>query len=183
MYVEEREQATVLLKPLRVEILQRLAEPRSCPELAASLGPSTQKIYYHVKALEAAGLIERVSERRVRGIVEGIYQAKARSYWLSAALVGRIGGPRSARDELSLGYLLTLAEELQADVARLAEETGEVPSLGLSATIDLEPGQRAEFLRELRASFEQLLTRYGGAGNGAEPFRIALACYPSQGEN
>jgi hypothetical protein len=34
-----------------------------------------------VKKLEAAGLVERVRERQVRGIVEGIYRARARSYW------------------------------------------------------------------------------------------------------
>ena len=30
----------------------------------------------------AAGLVERVAERRVRAIAEGVYQAAARSYWL-----------------------------------------------------------------------------------------------------
>ena len=66
-YIEEVEQALVLLKPQRLEILKRLAEPRTCPELAVIFDDSPQKIYYHVKALEAAGFVDKIAERRVRG--------------------------------------------------------------------------------------------------------------------
>jgi DNA-binding transcriptional ArsR family regulator len=152
------------------------AEPRSCTELGTELGEAPQKVYYHVKKLEAAGLVEKVGERRVRAITEGIYQARARSYWLSPALVGRLGGAGGARDELSLGFLLDLAEELQSDVAALAAADGDAPSLGLSGEIRLDPERRQAFLEDLRATFEQLLTTYGG--RDGERFRLALACYP-----
>ena len=55
LFVEETEQAGALFHPLRVEVLKRLAEPRACPEIAAELSETTQKIYYHVKILEKAG--------------------------------------------------------------------------------------------------------------------------------
>jgi len=58
LYVEVAVQAGALLHPLRIEVLKKLAEPRSCPELAKELGETSQKIYYHVKILESAGLIE-----------------------------------------------------------------------------------------------------------------------------
>lgn len=180
LYVDRLDQAGVLLKPLRLEIVRRLAEPRSCPELGAELGESTQKVYYHVKALESAGLIDRVAERRVRGIMEGVYQARARSYWLSPGLVGRIGGAARARDELSLGFLLTLAEDVQEDIARLGSSSEEVPSVGLDAEIELRPEQRAEFLRELREAIQTVLARFGD-GDG-ERFRVAVACYPRREE-
>lgn len=83
LYLEQIEQAEALLKPQRVEVLRQLAEPRTCTEVAARLEQTPQRVYYHVKQLVAAGLVDRVSERRVRGITEGIYQAAARSYWLS----------------------------------------------------------------------------------------------------
>jgi DNA-binding transcriptional ArsR family regulator len=176
VYLDRLEQAETLLKPKRVELLRRLAEPRSCTELGAELGDAPQKVYYHVKKLEAAGLVDRVGERRVRAITEGIYQARARSYWLSPQLVGRIGGSRRAGGELSLGFLLDLAEEIQADVARLADGETEVPSLGLSAEVRITPERREAFLCELRTTFEDLLTRYGG--RDGESFRVALTCYP-----
>jgi predicted transcriptional regulator len=97
LYIEEVDQAATLLNPLRLDLLKRMAEPRSCPELAEFVGQSPQKVYYHVKALERAGLVNKVGERRIRGMVEGRYQAKGRSYWLSPNLVGRIGGRGRAR--------------------------------------------------------------------------------------
>ncbi|MFC5942910.1 hypothetical protein ABUL04_23360 [Micromonospora harpali] len=117
-----------------------------------------------------------MSERRVRGISEGIYQAAARSYWLSPRLVGRIGGLRRARDELSLGHLLDLMEEVQADVAALDRAAPELPSIGVSGEIRVPAERRQEFLADLRTTLEDLFTRYGGTEGDA--FKLAVACYP-----
>jgi DNA-binding transcriptional ArsR family regulator len=176
-YLERLDQAEALLRPGRIEILRQLAAPASCTDVADRLGQAPQKVYYHVKRMEQAGLLDRVGERQVRGITEGIYQASGGSYWLAPALVGAIG-PRRAQDEMSLGFLLSLSEHLQSDLARLAAGTGERPSLGLSGEIRLPPERRPEFLADLRAAIEDLLTRYGGAEG--EPFRIAFACYPGE---
>jgi DNA-binding transcriptional ArsR family regulator len=175
LYLERLEQAEALLKPQRIEVLRQLAEPCSCTEVAAALEQTPQRVYYHVKRLVEAGLVVQVSERKVRGIHEGIYQATARSYWLSPRLVGRIG-LRRARDELSLGYLLDLMEEVQAEVAALDRSAPELPSIGVSGEIRIAPGRRQEFLDDLRTTLQDLFTRYGGAEGDA--FRLAVACYP-----
>jgi len=175
MYLDHFEQAEALLKPQRVEVLRQLAEPRSCTQVGARLGQTPQRVYYHVRRLVDAGLVTQVSERRVRGIHEGIYQASARSYWLSPKLVGTIGR-RRAQDQLSLGYLLNLVEEVQADLAGMDPAAAELPSLGISGEIRLPPAQRQAFLDDLRTVLQELLGRYGGAEGDA--FRIALACYP-----
>ncbi|MEV1167816.1 helix-turn-helix domain-containing protein [Nonomuraea sp. NPDC049784] len=175
LYLEEIEQAEALLKPQRVEVLRQLAEPRTCSEVAERLGQTPQRVYYHVKRLVEAGLVDLVSERKVRGIHEGIYQAGARSYWLSPRLVGRIG-LRKARDELSLGYLLDLMEEVQADIAALDRSAPELPSVGLSGEIHVRPEKRQEFLNDLQSMLQDLFTRYGGAEGDA--FKLAVACYP-----
>jgi DNA-binding transcriptional ArsR family regulator len=177
LYLEQIEQAETLLKPQRIEIMRQLAEPRTCGEIAARLGQTPQRVYYHVRRLVEAGLVTQVSERKVRGIHEGIYQAAAGSYWLSPRLVGRIG-PRGTRDELSLGHLLDLVEEVQADIAGLGGSRPELPSVGVSGDIRVPPERRQEFLDELRASLQDLFTRYGGAEGDA--FRLAVACYPRQ---
>jgi DNA-binding transcriptional ArsR family regulator len=173
LYLERIEQAETLLKPQRIEVLRQLAEPRSCTEVATRLEQTPQRVYYHVKRLVDAGLVSQVSERRVRGIHEGVYQASARSYWLSPRLVGRIG-LRRQRDELSLGYLLDLMEEVQADVAAL--DAPELPSIGVSGEIRVRPEQRLEFLNDLQTALRDLFTRYGGAEGDA--FKLAVACYP-----
>jgi DNA-binding transcriptional ArsR family regulator len=180
LYLEEIEQAEALLKPQRVEVLRQLAEPRTCSEVAERLGQTPQRVYYHVKRLVEAGLVDLVSERKVRGIREGIYQAGARSYWLSPRLVGRIG-LRKAHDALSLGYLLDLMEEVQADIAGLDRTAPELPSIGLSGEIRVRPESRQEFLNELQSMLQDLFTRYGGAEGDA--FKLAIACYPKGEEH
>lgn len=188
LYIEQVSQATTLFKPMRVEILKQMGEPRTCSELAAYFGESPQKIYYHVKAMEKAGLVLKTGERRVRGTVEGFYQAKARSYWLAPSLVSQVGGQRLVREQLSLGMLLSLAEEIQEDIGHLAHETArEVPSLGLSAYIHLPVEARAMFLQEVQEIFQGLARKYGlvsgdapeqEQGDPGNTFRLVLACYP-----
>src|SRR3954451_1932983 len=92
LFLDRLEQDAALFKPRPVEVLRLLAEPRTCTEIGRELGDSPQKVYYHVKRLQSAGLVELVDERRVCGIVEGIYRATAQSFWVSHDLVGRIGG-------------------------------------------------------------------------------------------
>ncbi|WP_328339789.1 helix-turn-helix domain-containing protein [Micromonospora sp. NBC_00421] len=176
LYLEQIEQAEILLKPQRVDVLRQLAEPRTCTEVAARLNQTPQRVYYHVKQLAAAGLVEQVSSRRVRGISEGIWQAVARSYWLSPRLVGRIGGARRVSDELSLGHLLDLMEEVQADVAALDRSAPELPSIGVSGEIRVPAERRQEFLHDLQSTLQDLFTRYGGVEGDA--FKLAVACYP-----
>jgi len=184
--IDDVEQAAVLLKPARLEILRRMAEETTCTELAALLGTTPQKVHYHVKALEGAGLVERVAERKVRGILEGIYRARARSYWLSPRLVGQLGGARHAGDQASLGYLIQLAEEVQDDVAALAAaqtDAERVPSLGLSAQVILrDANERAAFMRDVQNAFQEIAERYGArtSKKKAPSYRIALACYPKE---
>jgi DNA-binding transcriptional ArsR family regulator len=191
LYIESVDQANALLKPRRIEILKRLAEPHTCPELAAAFHESAQNIYYHVKTLERAGLVIKVGERRVRGTVEGRYQASARAYWLAPQLVGHIGGSRAAKDQTSLRYLLALAEAIQAEVGHLAQqvEAGQsVASLSLSANLYLpDPARRADLLRDVQQTFERLAREYSrpadeaaGAPDSGQDFRLALACYPHQ---
>jgi DNA-binding transcriptional ArsR family regulator len=177
LYLDRLEQAEALLKPRRVEILRRLAEPRTCTQLGRDLGDSPQKVYYHVKRLQSAGLVTLVDERRVRGITEGIYRAVAHSYWVSPALVGRIGPPREST-QYGLGFLLDLSEGLQADLAGLAALEGSPPTLGISGEIRLRGDQGAAFVADLQAAFQSVLDRYGG-GEGTS-FRLALACYPRE---
>ena len=185
-YIEEMEQARILLKPARLEILKQLDEPRTCPELARFFGESAQKIYYHIKELEKAGLVAKVEEKRVRGAVEGHYQAVARSYWLAPRLVGQIGDPQIAGDQMSLRVLLDLAEDVQEDIGYLGMQStagDHVPSLSMSGQVHLPDGaRRSAFLAELQTAFQDLLTKYSlpetEIDTESVEFRLVLLCYP-----
>ena len=190
-FIETAAQAKKLLTPHRIDLLKAMLEPRTCKELAAQFEQSPQQINYHVKILEKEGLIQRVSEKRIRGTIEATYQAKARSYWLAPQLVGQIGTPQQAKDQSSLRYLMSMAEEMMTDLGRLGHqsEAGEhIPSLGLSAQIHLPQGEKRQaFLSEVQTIFQQLATKYGlpdsPKPHQPETFKLALTCYPSQGEN
>lgn len=198
-------QARALLQPLRVELLRLLAEPRAIGELAELLSLTPQKLHYHVKALEAAGLVQVVAQRRVRALTESLYQASAQSFAPGPELLALLGGGSGARDQLSRGYLLALAEDLLADAARLAQERHaagqrahpggtpvEQPTLSINAQVELgDPRRRSAFLAELQAALQALAEKYGAGGAGAEGgdapqaelYKLVLACYPQPPED
>lgn len=188
-FIQTAEQAQKLLTPHRIALLQALVEPATCKRLAEHFAQSPQQINYHIKILVEAGLIQKVQERRVRGTVEATYQAKARSYWLAPHLVGQIGSQRQAKDQSSLRFLMSIAEELVSDLGRLghqSESGADVPSLGLSAQVFLPNGaRRAEFLAEVEQVFQQLAEKYGTGAEtavSAATFKVALTCYPTLGD-
>ncbi|MFC4492948.1 ArsR/SmtB family transcription factor [Streptomyces ovatisporus] len=173
VYVESAEQAEAILKPARAAVLRELTEPRTCSEVAERLGQTPQRVYYHVKQLEAAGVVERVAERQVRNLVEAAYQAVARKFWMSP---GMIGLPSTDPDDENLARLLDLAEQIQRDVAQLRPREDPLPSIGVHGEVRVKPEHREAFLRDVQAMLQQLFTRYGGAEG--EGFTLALACYP-----
>jgi len=177
LYIDTVEQADALLKPKRVEVLRQLAEPRTCTQIGQVLGDTPQAVYYHVKRLQAHGLVTLVEEHRVRGIIEGVYQAVAKSFWVTPTIVGRLGEPRTRDALLGLGFLLDLTENLQRDLAQLAAGPPSLPSFGIAGDIRLAPEDGAAFVAELQRAFGEVLTRYGGGEGHA--FRLALACYPN----
>lgn len=183
VYIEDVEQAGALLKPRRVELLRMLAEPRSLGELSSITGETPQKLYYHVKVLEKAGLVQQVGERQAGVMVEAIYQAVARSYWLAPQVIDQAGGRRRATDDLSLGFLLGLAEEMQRDLGHLAGQAvlREVPSLGLDLHVHLPVEQREAFAGDVQRMFQSIAEKYGIRDDSAgEAFRVVLACYPDE---
>src|SRR3954454_17283968 len=163
LYIEDVDQAAALLKPQRIEMLKLMDHPRTCLELGNMFGETPQKIYYHVKALQSAGLVEQVGERRVRGTVEGSYQARAHSYWLASDLVGQIGGAAIAQDQVSLRHLLSLTEEMRGDIGHLAQKVGkEMPSLGVSLQVELDDeSRRADFMADVQQMAQILARKYG----------------------
>lgn len=193
LYIEDVDQAAALLKPQRIEMLRLMDRPRTCLDLSKIFGETPQKINYHIKALQSAGLVEQVSERRVRGTVEASYQARARSYWLASDLIGQIGGDSIAQDQASLRNLLSLTDEMRGDIGHLAQQIGkEIPSLGLSLHIELnDEARRAEFMADVQQMARLLAHKYGAPSAGEaedqhpddaqrrkSQFRLVLACYP-----
>ena len=111
----------------------------------------------------------------MRGITEGVYQAVARSYWVSPALVGRLGPGRANRCS---GSATCSTSPRRWSPTSHGSPPGHrtLPAVGISGDIRLAPEDGAAFVAELQRAFGEVLARYG-EGDG-HPFRLTLACYP-----
>src|SRR3954454_14669586 len=83
--IERAEAAAAALDPVRARLLGELAVPASAAGLAARVGIARQKVNYHLKALEAQGLVELPAARRHGVITERVLRASAASYVVSPA--------------------------------------------------------------------------------------------------
>src|SRR5215218_3868964 len=141
--------AVVALDPVRARLLAEMAEPGSAATLAARLGLPRQKVNYHLRTLEAHGLVRAVSERRWGGLTERLLVATAASYVVSPGALGEAAtDPSRDTDRLSASYLIALAARVVREVGDMAGR-GEVATLSLDAEIRLAPDGRADFAEEL----------------------------------
>lgn len=73
------EQSKLLGSALRVKIIGALYEtPKTSKQVATQIGESPGNVHYHIQKLYQGGLIDLVEEKRVGGVVEKYYLAKAK---------------------------------------------------------------------------------------------------------
>ena len=178
--IRELSTAKVLLNPIRIELVRRLREPRTCGELASELGLTPQRVGNHLKALRDAGLVTVTAQRRVRNLIEATYQAAGKAYWLSPRLLREEPTGRELADQLSLHNLLVTAEIITEDVALLLDRTAdeEVPSLGLTIEISLaSAADREAFAADLLTALRPVVERYS-TDDGKQRFKLQIVAYP-----
>ncbi len=195
--VAEGRQAEALLDPLRARILTLAREPVSATQLGALVTLPRQRVNYHVRHLEQAGLLKRAGRRRKRNMFEQRYVASAKGYVISPELLGEAGADwRAVSDAGSAGYLLALSAQMQVDVARAARAAQAARGAGGQAkrlaTFSIKsqfrfesPEQREQFTRELRDAVVGVIARFtapsrtvSGKPAPGRPFRLVLGCYP-----
>ena len=164
--IEDPAAAEVALDPVRARLLAELAEPASAAGLAGRVGMARQKVNYHLRSLEAHGLVELAEERKRGGITERVLQATAASYVISPAALGDAAAdPGRAADRLSARYLISLAGRVVREVGALARRAGAAGKRLPTMTIDTEIGfrsaqDRAAFADQLTAAVLDLAARY-----------------------
>lgn len=180
--IEDPAVANVALDPVRTRLLAELAEPASAAELAARLGLARQKVNYHLRALEAHGLVALAEERAHGGITERRLRATAASYVVSpAALSEAAGDPDLHADRLSARYLVALAGRIVREVGSLVHRAGAAGKRLPTMSIDTEvrfrsAADRAAFADDLTAAVIELVGRYHH--DGGRPHRVVVAAYP-----
>jgi DNA-binding transcriptional ArsR family regulator len=164
--IDDPAAATVALEPVRSRILSELARPASAAALAARMGLGRQKVNYHLRALEAHGLVEMAETRRWGGLTERLLVATAASYVVSPGALGPVAtDPGRALDRLSAGYLISLAARIIREVSLLWRRAGELDKRLPTLSIDTEirfrsAAERAAFSQELAHTVAALAARY-----------------------
>ena len=184
--LDAAETASALLDPSRLRILTALREPDSSAGVARTLGLPRQRVGHHVRALEAAGLLTCVGERKKRNCIERLLQATARAYVLAPRLLGELGlSADEVRDRFSSTYLLAAANRVIEEVGALrprAEAAGKkLPTLTLQTEVRFASARsQNEFLEELLAAFSELVSRHHRPdASGGRTFRISLLGHPA----
>jgi DNA-binding transcriptional ArsR family regulator len=181
--IEEPSAAAVALDPMRSRLLAALVEPASAATLAARVGLPRQKVNYHLRTLEAQGLVELAEERKRGGITERVLCATAATYVISPAALGETAvDPERAADRLSAGYLVALAGRVVAEVgalARRAETAGKrLPTLAMDTEVRFRSAEdRAAFAEDLTAAVVDLVSRYHH--DDGRPHRLVVAAHPT----
>lgn len=170
-----------ILPPLRRRILNELhTEPASASGLSRKLGLPRQKVNYHVRQLEKAGLLELQSEHQRRGCTERFFRPAARAYLVNPDLLGGLGREvDTVRDRFSSSYLLRLAARMVADVARLrrgaAKAGKKLATFALEVDINFRtPAERTAFAEELTAAVAGLARKYQNDSRGNRPYRFVI---------
>jgi DNA-binding transcriptional ArsR family regulator len=187
--IEDPAAAEVSLDPIRARLLAELSEPGSATMLAAKVGLPRQKVNYHLKTLEAHGLVEMIEERRKGNVNERIMRATAASYVISpAALASVAPDPARSPDQLSASWLLAVAARLVRDVGSLITGAAKARKRVATFAIDGEvrfasAADRAAFVQELSGAVTALVSKYHDeSAEKGRDHRIVVAVHPSMKE-
>lgn len=179
--------AGVLLHPVRMRMLELLADPDSASGLARKLELPRQKANYHLRELEREGLVEFVEERRKGNCVERVVRARARHYLVTPQVLGALapnGNPDTGQDQLSAAYLIAAAARAIRDVADLAGRAARsgkrVATLSLETEVRFRTAEeRSEFARDLAAAVARLAAKYRCPQGEGRGYRVFTGVYPA----
>ena len=181
--IEDPRAAAAALDPVRARLLAELATaPASAAEVAGRIGLARQKVNYHLKTLEAHGLVELAEVRMRGGIAERRLRATAASYVVSpAAIAEGASRPERVNDRLSARYLVSLAGRIVREVGALAGKSDaagrRLPTLAIDTEIRFRSAaERAAFADELTSAVLDLTARYHH--DGGRPHRLVVAAHP-----
>jgi len=182
--LDRPEQVLVALAPFRRELLERLREPASATELAGELGLSRQRVNYHLKALEEAGLVVLVAERPRRGFTERILKATADRYVVDPAVVtpAQLTDAVEAVDRHAAAHLVGVAAHTVREVTRMQAAADRRQERLLTFTVEAEvafaqPADLEAFTEALADAVARTAARFHTPGG--RRYRLVAAAHPT----
>lgn len=180
--IEDADRALLALDPVKRRLLEALREPGSAASLAKRLDLPRQQLGYHLRALEQAGLVRLVEERKRRGFVERVLLATARDYVLDPAMLGADHAV-DAQDRHAAAYLVAAAGTVVREVTRMRSAADAAGQRLLTFTIEAELGfQRPQdfedFTAALARSIAELAAQYG-PGKDRRGYHLMVGAHPA----
>jgi DNA-binding transcriptional ArsR family regulator len=187
--IRDLEALRTIADPLRLRIFEQLAaEPQTVKAVAAKLGLTPGRLYYHFNLLEEHGLIEIRDRRIVGNLVEKVYRAVASRLDVHHDLLSfRDRAGKENITSLAVSTLDATREDLvrslEARGAALAAGASEHPrSIIVTRQMQCIPESRSE---EFVARLKELLEDFGDAALGddcardnAQMYAFTVAFYP-----
>ncbi|HYC74783.1 winged helix-turn-helix domain-containing protein [Brevundimonas sp.] len=181
--LDDLDTALLALAPIRRRILAALSEPASAAGLSEQLGMPRQRIGYHLRALEGAGLIQPAGERRKRGFTERLFVA-ARDHVLDPALLRAPADPEAveAQDRHAADHLISTASAMVRDVARMRQAAEAEGARLLTLTVEADvcfaaPADFDAFTNEVADAVAALARKY--AAPAGRRYRLTAAAHPA----
>lgn len=158
--VEDLAALEAINNPMRLRILYQLVEPATVREVAERLGVPVTRLYYHVNALEAVGVIEVVEVRKSGARLQRVYQAVATHFQPGEKLLESAGDPvrvaeaaaGAVLDGARLDAVAGVAEHLRATAAGSEPPAGELGR----CVVRLGPEAAARFAEKVNALVEEM---------------------------
>ncbi len=184
--VEEPERVRLALNPLRRQLLDRLREPASASQLAVELALPRQRVNYHLRTLEKAGLVELAEERQRRGCTERLMRTTAGSFVVDPSVMGAGTNTDAARlragDTYAAEYLVDVAAGTVRDVARMRSGAEVAGTRLLTFTIETrvrfaEPADVHRFTDALTAAVADTVAAFDMPGG--RPYRLVVGGHPA----
>lgn len=184
-YLTELDRVTVLLHPLRLQILELAIEETSGTEAARQLGLPRQMVTYHVSALEKAGFLIPMGDVRRRNMVERRLRSSARAYLISPDILGTLSGARRrVPDSTSPAALLALAARVQRDVGTMLPRSSNSPppsTFSLASKLRFADAEaRSAFIRSLGEAVVHVVRAFSTSdfGHDVQSHALVLGLYP-----
>jgi DNA-binding transcriptional ArsR family regulator len=179
-YLDEPDQIRVALSPIRRRLLELLREPSSASRLAEELDLPRQRVNYHLKELEKAGLIALVEERQRRGFTERILRAADATLVVDPGLMGRAF--EGIQDQYAAEHLIEVAAGTVREVARMQAKAGEAGQRLLTFTVEAEvrfaePGDLHRFTEAMTEAIRQTVESFDSPGG--RPYRLIVGAHPA----
>ena len=171
------------LSPLRRRLLAELRDPASAVALAARLGEKRQRVNYHVRELEKAGLVELVELRPRRGCTERVVRATARAVMVDPDLSGDLR--TATQDRFAADALLAVSARTISEVAAMRERADAQGRRLVTFTIEADIGfARPVDIEHFAAQLAQQVTDLVAAFDSGHPehrYRLVAGGHPAPG--